>query len=292
MQILASREYISGLNYRYPLGARAAITHCSENIFVRGHQRPPHTHAGFEFIYLCRGSATRFVEGPRISQKVGDLFITLPGEQHGVDCKPSEEGRQIHIGLLLERIGTPGSQLAGYIRRHRLRLIRNCHALEPLLQAIVTQALTSLPHRTAVVRSYLQTLCLVIRQLADADRGVTSQELKMDAPYSPTVQKALIYMRTHLDRRLPLKDIARASAAVNASRFCTRFQQEVKMSPSAYHLNLRLEAARRALLQPTTHAISVPTDYGFSSSQHFCTAFRRAFGVTPQAWRRSAAKKK
>jgi AraC family transcriptional regulator len=60
------------------------------------------------------------------------------------------------------------------------------------------------------------------------------------------------------------------------------------MTPSAYHLQLRLDAARQELLQSSMDITSIAGQYGFSSSQHFCTAFRRAFGVSPRAWRKNS----
>jgi AraC family transcriptional regulator len=95
-------------------------------------------------------------------------------------------------------------------------------------------------------------------------------------------------MKKHLDRRISLREFALAATASNVCRFCTRFHEEVKMTPSAYHLQLRLDAARQALLQSSMDITSIAGQYGFSSSQHFCTAFRRAFDVSPRAWRKNS----
>ena len=94
-------------------------------------------------------------------------------------------------------------------------------------------------------------------------------------------------MKKHLDRRIPLREFAAAATASNLCRFCTQFHQEVGLAPSAYHLQLRLDAARSALQQPSMDITSIAMSYGFSSSQHFCMAFRRAFGVSPRSWKKS-----
>jgi hypothetical protein len=113
MKILTTPQYASGFFYQDPVEKIPAITHCAETFFIRGHRRPPHTHPGFEFIYLSRGSATRYVGKPRIRQRMGDLYITYPRERHGVACEASEEGRQIQIGLRLEQLGPQGARLSG-----------------------------------------------------------------------------------------------------------------------------------------------------------------------------------
>jgi AraC family transcriptional regulator len=107
-------------------------------------------------------------------------------------------------------------------------------------------------------------------------------------PYSYAIQKALFHMKKHLDRRIPLRELAAVATAAHIGRFCTQFHEEVKMTPSAYHLQMRLDAARQALLQPSRDITSIALEYGFSSSQHFSMAFRRAFGLSPRAWRNSA----
>ena len=63
----------------------------------------------------------------------------------------------------------------------------------------------------------------------------------------------------------------------------------VGVSPAAYHLSLRLGAARLTLRQPGFDVTKTAQQHGFSSSQHFSTLFRRAYGVTPREWRSAAA---
>jgi AraC-like DNA-binding protein len=286
MKILTTPQYASGFFYQNPVEKIHAITHCAENIFICGHRRPPHTHPGFEFIYLSRGSATRYVGAPRICQRMGDLYITYPRERHRVECEPSEEGRQIQIGLQLEELGPPGSHLADYLRRERPRLLHDCHAIEPILQAIIWQVVTSLPKREATILAFLHALCALIHQSAMRDEARNPSETKIALPYAYPIQKALFYMKKHLDRRLPLPELASVAGASHVGRFCTQFHEEVKMTPSAYHLQMRLDAARNALQQSSWDITSIALEHGFSSSQHFCMAFRRVFDTSPRAWRK------
>jgi AraC family transcriptional regulator len=109
----------------------------------------------------------------------------------------------------------------------------------------------------------------------------------MALPYTYPIQKTLFYMKKHLDRRISLRELAAVAASSNTCRFCTQFHQEVGMTPSAYHLQLRLDTARHALRQPSMDITTIALQYGFCSSQHFCAAFRRAFGVTPMASKKS-----
>jgi AraC-like DNA-binding protein len=225
---------------------------------------------------------------PRIRQRMGDLYITYPRERHGVACEASEEGRQIQIGLRLDKLGPEGSRLSRCLHRTKPRLLHDCQSVEPILQAIIWQVVTNLPHRDEAILAYLNTLCVLVQQLALRANARNFSERKIALPYSYSVQKALFHMKKNLDRRIPLREFAAAATASNVCRFCTQFHREVEMTPSAYHLQLRLDAARQALAQSPMDITSIAGQYGFSSSQHFCMAFRRAFGVSPRAWKKSA----
>jgi len=103
---------------------------------------------------------------------------------------------------------------------------------------------------------------------------------------SPGVQRVLSYLEKNLERRVPLADLAAIATARSKPQFCARFKREVGDSPAAYHLRLRLEGARSVLRQPSFDILTTALHYGFSSSQHFSTQFRRAFGITPGEWQK------
>jgi len=65
-------------------------------------------------------------------------------------------------------------------------------------------------------------------------------------------------------------------------------QRELRRAGTTYRLELKSFRIRRAqeLLRGGEHDLtSIAEQVGFASSQHFATAYRRAVGVTPSAWR-------
>jgi len=57
-----------------------------------------------------------------------------------------------------------------------------------------------------------------------------------------------------------------------------------------YQLRLRLALALERLLDGSTSLLTLALDLGFATHSHFTAAFRRAFGTTPSAFRRSASR--
>jgi len=284
MQVLRDPQIISGFIYEEPVAELPALTHCGEALCCLGHARPPHIHEGFEFLYLSRGAACWQAAGQLFQQRIGEMFIAFPGEPHATGPKGNSENQHIWIGLRLEGLGPAAVRLARQIRHAKVRLLSDCHEAEPLLRAIIGQVVALRPRRAKVIRSLVEAFIALVGQRLDIARHPSDVGAHV-LPYTPAVQKALAYMRQNLDRRLPLADLTAAATARNVPHFCSQFHREVGVTPAAYHVGLRLEAAREALRQPSFEITMAALQFGFSSSQHFSTLFKRAFGVRPREWK-------
>jgi AraC-like DNA-binding protein len=284
MQVLRDPQIISGFIYEDPVTELPAITHCGEALCCRGHARPPHSHKGFEFLYLSRGTAHWQASGHSYVQRMGDIFIAHPNKLHSTGPKTNPENLHIWLGLRLEGFGPGGERLARQIQRADVRILPDCHEVEPLLRAIIGQVVTMRRQRAQVVRALIDAFIALLEQRLVYSQDPTYRSVRA-LPYSPAVQKALAYMKQRLDHRLPLQDLAGAATARSVPHFCSQFHREVGVTPAAYHMLMRLEAGREMLKQPAFDITTAALQSGFSSSQHFSTLFKRAFGVTPRIWK-------
>lgn len=287
MKVLRDAQIISGFIYDAPVDELPELTHCGEALCCRGHHRKPHAHAGFEFLFLSRGQASWRADGEVSDQNMGDLYIAYPGEKHGTGPIPNLENHHLWVGLKLDALGSAARHLSRTLRQSRLRLLKGCPELEPVLRGLVAQVVAHHPHRLQTVKSYIALfITLVTQRLLGGDRETLARSA---LPYSYAVQRAIAYMEQHLDRRIPLRDLAAMATARSVPHFCVQFRREVGVSPAAYHHQLRIYNARQVLRQPDFDVTKVALQHGFSSSQHFSTAFRRAFGITPREWRQAKA---
>ncbi len=100
----------------------------------------------------------------------------------------------------------------------------------------------------------------------------------------PRVAQAIARMESHLDQPEPTAQIAQ-HIGLSPRRLETLFRQGVAMTPAAYALSLRLQAARR-LITDTRHPLAeVALRTGFSSPSTLSRAFRHHFGHPPTALR-------
>jgi AraC family transcriptional regulator, glycine betaine-responsive activator len=92
-------------------------------------------------------------------------------------------------------------------------------------------------------------------------------------------------MESHVDRPLTVAAIARRTK-LSVRTMELVFRRAIGESPGAYYLRLRLNAARRLVLDTREPMADIAARTGFSSSAAFSRAFGRAFGKTPSAMRR------
>lgn len=286
MRVLSESQIIAGFVYQEPVDELPALTHCGAALCCRGHSLRPHAHPGFEFLYLSRGACHWQVAGRTYVQRMGSVFIAYPDETHSTGPRPNPENRHLWLGLCLNKLDSDGMLLAHEIRKREIHILSGCEEAEPLLQATISQVSELRPRRTEVISSLLHAfIALMMQRVLLTASGRDTPPARSVLPYSFAVQKAIAYMRQNLDRRIELREFATAAAFRSVPHFCEQFRREVGITPSVYHMQLRLEGAREMLHQPAADITTAALEFGFSSSQHFSTLFRRVFGVTPRQWK-------
>jgi AraC family transcriptional regulator len=77
-----------------------------------------------------------------------------------------------------------------------------------------------------------------------------------------------------------------AQAGLSKLYFNHLFKSAVGMSPSHYHINLRMDEAKRLLRETKKSVVEVALDVGYANLSHFAQLFRRETGLSPSDYRR------
>ena len=103
--------------------------------------------------------------------------------------------------------------------------------------------------------------------------------------YDPRLAQAIRLMEAHVDRPLTIAAIARR-AGVTPRTLESTFRKSIGETPGAYYLRLRLNAARRLVVDTRVAMADIAARTGFSSGAAFSRAFSRTFGKAPVMVRR------
>jgi AraC-like DNA-binding protein len=79
-----------------------------------------------------------------------------------------------------------------------------------------------------------------------------------------------------------------AMGQVSRFHFIRLFRAVTGESPRQYLIGARLRAAADRLTDTAEPITRIAFDIGFNDISHFNATFRRAFGLSPTAWRRTA----
>ena len=93
------------------------------------------------------------------------------------------------------------------------------------------------------------------------------------------------WMAEHVTEEFTLDQLA-AQAGLSKFHFSRLFKSATGVSPSQYHINLRMDAARRLLRETKKSVVDVALDVGYSNPSHFAQLFRRETGLSPSDYRR------
>jgi AraC family transcriptional regulator len=96
------------------------------------------------------------------------------------------------------------------------------------------------------------------------------------------------FIRDNLARPIRLSELA-SLADLSPSQFGRAFKTSTGTTPHLWHLDARIESAKRLLADHSISLAEIAFDTGFSEQSHFSRAFRGATGVPPGAWRREMA---
>ena len=166
----------------------------------------------------------------------------------------------------------------------RASVVEQDERLARLARDVADELLQEEAGQEMVVAALLeQTIIHLLRHHANVRRS-DELELSRVGLVDRRIRRAVELMHAHLDRDLPLEEIA-AAAYLSPFHFARFFKKVTGASPHAYLATLRAARAQTLLAETDLSVTEVSARVGYSSPSHFTKAFRQATGLTPSAFR-------
>lgn len=100
-----------------------------------------------------------------------------------------------------------------------------------------------------------------------------------------TIRKACVYFRENLNTNVNIEQLAR-ELNVGYSYFRQMFRKYTGISPTQYHLSLRIQKAKDLLVSTDQSSKEIAIDLGFESYFYFSRIFKDKTGKSPTEFRR------
>lgn len=237
-----------------------------------------HTHETYAVGVTLRGVQRFWCRGATHDSVPGDVIVIPPGEVH--DGRSGSSGgyayRMLYLpqAVLTDAVAdAPEHTAPRAVHGHavHVRDATLARRLDSAWRAMRVDP-TSLAAEELLGRA-LGRLCAV--EPDGEDRGRLAPE--------PALVRVRDYLREHTHRRVRMNELAQL-ASMSRFQLTRRFAKAYGLPLHAYHVQVRLEEAKRRILRGATLA-SVAAELGFVDQSHLHRRFTGAFGVTPGAWR-------
>jgi AraC family transcriptional regulator len=141
--------------------------------------------------------------------------------------------------------------------------------------------------RTQAIPLVVQALAQLIAVHLARSYGVTDEESHGSSPSLPGYKLRQItdWIAEHLTEEFSLDRLA-ARAGLSRFHFQRLFKAATGVPPSQYHINLRMNEARRLLRETKMGVVDVALEVGYANPSHFARLFRRETGLSPSDYRR------
>jgi AraC-like DNA-binding protein len=216
-----------------------------------------HHHQHHELVLVLEGSLVSTYAGAKRGAGPGMVYVLPAGTEHDQECR----GRWKTFCVLFSgpapapaRVASVGQDalLAMWIRQ---------------LQGLVGD-----PAGDALLSAVLLRLESLERQS------------RAEAALPPVVLRAVRFLERRLLQELDVGELGR-HCGVSPSHLRALFTAHLGRSPKRYHLQRRMEQARRVLGDPYASIAAAARATGFSDAKYFARCFRAVHGVAPRLWR-------
>jgi AraC family transcriptional regulator len=244
----------------------------------------PHSHTELTVAAVLSGRLAGTVGDEPVSLVSGQTALINEGQSH------SGHGEQVEFvsirispTLMAELVSEIGSIHGSAQALFRSRVVSD-GSINAIAAAIRTEIAHGLLGRDAMLESLVRQMAVQLLRSHMDVRRTASIELSRAGPVDRRLRRAIEFMHDNYSRELDLEEIASA-AYLSEFHFARMFKQITGVTPHHYLANLRLERARKLLLESELPISEVAAMVGYQSQSHFTRVFRSVAGVTPRAFR-------
>lgn len=231
-----------------------------------------HVHDDAKILFVLSGAFTEKVGASKFTCDRGSVLLRGPGVPHVNDYGPRGADCLI-VSVTPDRLASDTAIATAFAQPASFRGIVADHARR------IHEELSFYDDDAA--RLAMEGLALEL--LAAVGR---LNERRTTRVPPRCVQLARDVLVAHYATRMYMSDVA-ATVGVHPVYLARAFRSHFKCSPGEFVRRLRLDEAKRSLVETGLTLAEIALLSGFSSQSHFSTSFRKYTGQTPKSYRAS-----
>ncbi len=255
-----------------------------------------HSHVDFsELVIVLNGHATHIIQGEESFIKKGNVFVVNGDTPHAYMAP--YDFRICNIMYKPEMLRSAGPDLRtmnGYqalfilepylrsINPFKSKLNMSIAGLETvaaLIAAMIREYDEQPPgYQTMLASRFMELVVYLSRQYDHQEQGVDSSLMHLAS--------AISYIEDHYREQITLEEIA-AKSDISVRHLNRIFRSYYKTTPIAYLQRLRLQQACTLLKETNGSITDISYACGFNDSNYLTRQFKKAYGLSPKAFRKS-----
>lgn len=246
-----------------------------------------HCHSFFEIYYVDRGNCRFMVENNIYDLRKGDFLLIPPDVLHytryldgpckkyGIYFRSDDISPQVSAAM-------PGG--SSFFQETRIFQLPDAHhyQAELLLDRMLTEEKIEDSRTEAMLYLQLQELLLFCSRNCSFLQDIPANIRTTDRQ----IVLAARYISDHYMEPISAADIASA-AGFSPNYLSKRFREAAGIGVHEYLMFVRLQHAALDLVSTNDSITEIALRSGFSDSNYFKDAFKKKYGITPSAYRKS-----
>ena len=249
---------------------------------------PYHWQENTEILWIQKGELSLKIQEKNYLGKAGDIIYINPRELHGMQSQTPD---CIYLALIFPLSWLQFAQMDEAEELY----------LNPLIEGnaqVITQLPSSIAERMGILfQEIYDDYCnssgnwlMIKANLLRFYACLFQNDLILYRQRDDSAQMRLLleiarYMQTHYNEKLSLEELGQ-TFHMSPKYFSVFFQKHFSRSFTDYLTSIRIECAKKMLVESDADMELISQQAGFSSSSYFIRMFRKCLGLTPGQYRK------